>query len=470
MLFNSWHFLILLGITFVLFYAPGIRSYQTQILVGASLVFYSWENPWLLTLLCFSIFANSLLSYALLIEGWRRHVLVAVAAVVLNVIILSFFKYGSFLYSTLFDHDAKSGIFHLLATLPLPIGISFYTFEGISLIVDIFRSRGRKCVIAKESFLRHLLNTSLFVSFFPHLVSGPILKAKDFYPQIVQKRFSDIQWMRLYQELVVGYFLKLVVADNLKDLTFYMEATNFSTQPGKHLASLLMGFSVQIFADFAGYSLIALGLARLFGYEMPVNFRFPYISSSLKEFWTRWHISLSQWLKNYLYIPLGGNQHGAYRTYFNLILVMVLGGLWHGAAGSFALWGFYHGLGLAFERLLADRNLGIPDRAIFKLFRILLVFLFVTAGWLLFKLTSLSTVWLYLKTIGSNWNMPCRPEFLTNLVLFCMPVFLYHLWHLWSLRLSLRVANALRAAALGAMLFAILFNSGTSGRFIYFQF
>lgn len=470
MLFNSWPFLILLCITFVLFYAPGIRRFQTQVLVAASFVFYAWENPWLLTLLCFSILANSLLSYALLVEEWRRHFLVTVAAVVLNTTILSFFKYGSFFYGSLFGHDGKSSVFHLLVTLPLPIGISFYTFEGISLIVDIFRSRAQKCVITKTSFCRHLLNTSLFVSFFPHLVSGPILKAKDFYPQIIQKSFSDIPWTRLYQEILVGYFLKLVVADNLKDLTFYMETTNFSTQPGKHLASLLVGFSVQIFADFAGYSLIALGLARLFGYEMPVNFRFPYISSSLKEFWTRWHISLSQWLKNYLYIPLGGNRHGGYQTYFNLFLVMVLGGLWHGAAGGFALWGLYHGLGLAIERLLADRGVGIPDRSLFKPFRILLVFLFVTAGWLLFKLTSLSAVWMFLKTIVSNWSTPCRPEFLTNLVLFCLPVFLYHLWHLWNPHLFPRVANAVRALALGAMLFAILFNSGTTGRFIYFQF
>ncbi|MFT3829758.1 MAG: MBOAT family O-acyltransferase [Opitutaceae bacterium] len=470
MLFNSWPFLVLLCITFVLFYAPGTSRLQAQVLVAASFVFYAWENPWLLTLLCFSILANSLLSYALLAKGWRRHALVTVAAVVLNITLLSFFKYGSFFYASLFGHDARSSVSHLLGTLPLPIGISFYTFEGISLIVDIFRSRTQTCVIAKTSFPRHLLNTSLFVSFFPHLVSGPILKAKDFYPQIVRKRFCDIPWPRLYQDLVVGYFLKLVVADNLKDLTFYMEATNFSTQPGKHLASLLVGFSVQIFADFAGYSLIALGLARLFGYEMPVNFRFPYISSSLKEFWTRWHISLSQWLRNYLYIPLGGNRHGGYRTYFNLFLVMVLGGLWHGAAGSFALWGLYHGLGLAFERLLADRGVGVPDSLLFRPFRMLLVFIFVTMGWLLFKLTSLETVWAFMKTIIQNWSMPCRAEFLTNLVLFCLPVFLYHLWHLSNPRVSARFANAFRAVALGAMLFAILFNSGTTGRFIYFQF
>lgn len=470
MLFNSWAFLTFLIVVFALFYTPGLSRFQTGVLVLGSLFFYAWESPWLLTLLALSILANSLLSFALLREGLVRHLAVVTAGVILNVCVLAFFKYAAFLYSFLHAGRTDDAVLKFLLLMPLPIGISFYTFEGISLIVDIYRGRAGGPPIQKTAFHRHLLHTSLFVSFFPHLVSGPILEAKDFYPQIGRKFFSDIPWELIFKEVLTGFFLKMVVADNLKDLTFYMESPQFGQQPGKHLVALLIAFSVQIFSDFAGYSLIAVGLARLFGYRIPDNFRFPYLAVSLRDFWTRWHISLSQWLRNYLYIPLGGNRKGPFRTYFNLLLVMLIGGLWHGAAESFLLWGLYHGLGLAVERIFADRIRRPLDGAGFLLPRVVLVFGFVTGGWLLFKLPSLPDVGAYLHAIVANWSKTCRPEFLSQVGIFCAPVAFYHLWHRFGGKLPEVWATHCRAAALAAMLLGVLFNSGSQGRFIYFQF
>jgi alginate O-acetyltransferase complex protein AlgI len=386
------------------------------------------------------------------------------------VVVLAFFKYGAFFYAVATGGDQSSMFYRFLVAVPLPIGISFYTFEGISLIVDVFHSRAEPWAATPGSYWRHLQNTALFVSFFPHLVSGPILKARHFYPQIGPKDFARIPWNRVFCEVVTGFFLKAVIADNLKDLTFYMDASRFGAQPGVHLLALLPAYSVQIFSDFAGYSLIAIGVAQLYGYELPVNFNFPYVATSVADFWKRWHMSLSQWLRDYLYFPLGGSRAGRGRTYLNLFLVMGIGGLWHGASSSYLFWGVYHGVLLAVERALADVGLHLPSRGIFGVCRVLGVFALVTAGWLLFKLPAFGQVLGYIGTIARNWAIPARPAFLFSIVLFCLPVGLWHLWSIWGPRLAEPRRSLIAALAYGAMLFALVFNSGTPGRFIYFQF
>lgn len=470
MLFNSWPFLVLFLVTFVLFYLKPLRRWQTEVLIVASLVFYAWENPWLLMLLCSSILVNAALSYALLVRGPKRFFAVSMAAIVFNLAVLAFFKYGGFVYSFFGAGDHGSKIYHFLVSIPLPIGISFYTFEGISLIVDLIRSEKPEQIIPSAHFPRHLANTTLFICFFPHLVSGPILKARHFYPQIKTKFFADIPWERVFRDLVTGFFLKLVIADNLKDYTFYMDPKTFPSQPGLHLLVLIFGYSFQIFSDFAGYSLMAIGLARSLGYELPDNFNFPYIAASLKEFWQRWHISLSQWLRDYLYIPLGGNRKGVARAYFNLFIVMALGGLWHGAASSFLVWGAYHGLGLVVERGFGDLGVSLGSSKWTAPFRIILVFAFVTLGWLLFKLTSITEALGYLKAVGANWSKQSNPSFVFSVLLFCSPAALYHLWYLGADKVPARLRSHLAPCAYGFMLFLILMNSGTTGRFIYFQF
>jgi alginate O-acetyltransferase complex protein AlgI len=470
MLFNSQPFLVLLLITFGLFYLPALRRFQTQVLILASLVFYAWESPVLLILLCLSVVFNASVSYAIVLRGKARTAALVFAAVVFNLLLLGFFKYAGFFTRLIVGPESDSAVYHFLVTIPLPIGISFYTFEGISLVIDIMRSPGGRPAFVKNDYRSHLSDTALFVSFFPHLISGPILKARDFYPQIREKHFRDIPWQEAFQAIVIGYFLKLVVADNMKDLTELIRYPDFLALPAGHLVALLFGYSIQIFADFAGYSIIAVGLALLFGYRIINNFNFPYIADSLADFWKRWHISLSQWLRDYLYIPLGGNRRGKGRTYFNLLTVMVLGGLWHGAASVFALWGLYHGLGLAAERWCADALPARAPKPALRPLRMAVVFLFVTLGWLLFKLTRLDHVQAYFSTIAGNWSVPSNPGFLCQIAIYSAPVILYHLWHLSGRRVPAAVAARLRPVALGAMLAAVFLNSGTQGRFIYFQF
>jgi alginate O-acetyltransferase complex protein AlgI len=262
----------------------------------------------------------------------------------------------------------------------------------------------------------------------------------------------------------------MVVADNLKDYTFWIAFPYFQGQSAITLITMLFGYSCQIFADFAGYSLIAVGLAQLFGYNLINNFNFPYISSSVQEFWKRWHISLSSFLMEYLYIPLGGNRKGKVRTYVNLMITMFLGGLWHGAAWSYAIWGLVHGGALAIERLLKDK-IKIKPNKVSIFFKRIFVFCLVTFAWLFFKLPDFSQVVDYLKTIGNNLSFSFSSKICFNVLLYSSPVFIYHLFYLLKQNNKFNSSFAKYAYVLYAiMLFLILTNSGSSGSFIYFQF
>jgi alginate O-acetyltransferase complex protein AlgI len=470
MLFNSFPFVGLVLATLALFYAPPFRRLQTAILIGASFVFYAYSQPWLLSLLVFSIVVNAGGSYlSFRATGrWAQRAWMT-AGVVVNLLVLFSFKYGGLAAATVGFTPSSGSLAHQLVTLPLPIGISFYTFQGISLLVDVYRQRqGGRFATAPTSFRRHLVDTAFFTAFFPQLVAGPIMKAHDLFPQIRHKRFRDIEWEPAFRALVLGYFLKIVIADNLKDITVWIEYPYFPAYSTLLLLTSLFGYSMQIFADFAGYSLIALGTAELFGYKLMVNFNYPYVAQSLSEFWRRWHISLSTWLREYLYIPLGGNRRGTARTYFNLILVMTLGGLWHGAAWTFALWGFAHGCGLALERAVGRPDPSGPRR--FSPVRLLLVFTFVTFAWLCFKLPNVATVLLFLRCLRDNWLVPTDPRLPAFILLYCAPVVAYHALHLIRLHGWRVPVDTWRPVVYGGCLFALLVNSGSPSVFIYFQF
>ena len=365
-----------------------------------------------------------------------------------------------------------NGIGAFLVTIPLPIGISFFTFEGISLVVDTYKGHkdDRFKNLVHESFITHIRNSFFFIVFFPHLVSGPILKAHDFIPQISSKKFKDIDWNYSFRLLVGGYFLKLVVADNLNDFTTYLIYPLFMHYSTLDLLSLLLGYSFQIFADFAGYSLIALGLASLLGYRLMQNFNFPYISTSFSEFWRRWHISLSTFLREYLYFSLGGNRKGKFRTYINLAITMILGGLWHGAAWSYAVWGTFHGLMLALERLFNDRfKLDIKKNSLAFYLKMLFIFFAVTLAWLLFRLPNFEEAVMYVKACFQNTGMVNNYISIFLIFLYSLPVILYHLIYL-KRRSSPAFLVKQEYLIYGAMIFLIITNSGTPGSFIYFQF
>ena len=399
----------------------------------------------------------------------------AVTGLVANLGLLGFFKYAGLLANSF---GVSGDISDFLHKIPLPVGISFFTFQGISLVIDVWSEKTEvnseqgklENVVDQQAepkhWMEHARNTVFYIAFFPQLVAGPIVKANEFFPQIKQKFFREIKWDVCFQSLVIGYFLKMFVADNLKDFTYWIQYPYFTSRSTINLLCMLFGYSMQIFADFAGYSLIAIGVAGLFGYQLPQNFNFPYISASFSEFWRRWHISLSSWLRDYLYFPLGGNRKGNVRTYFNLFVVMFLGGLWHGAAWSYAIWGTAHGVALAVERLL-KRRIKLPETTVVLWLQRLGVFAFVTLTWLLFKLPEFSHVVAFLQAMGKNVFVRPNPGNVFYVCFFSAPVILYHGYYLWN---SEKTKNSLKPFLLGTMLFLLLLNSGTSGDFIYFQF
>ncbi|WP_288429821.1 MBOAT family O-acyltransferase [uncultured Spirosoma sp.] len=474
MLFTSPEFVLLVTCTFILYYLPSLVRWQVPILIAASLFFYAYGQANLLWLLLLSVSINIASSYLVIYGKPDRHRLYAVLGVVFNLAILLFFKYGPLLGRTFSATDGELG--SLLVNLPLPIGISFFTFQGISLVVDTYKYRHveqYRSLIARN-LLKHAQKVFFFKGFFPQLVSGPIVKANFFLPQIGPKSIQAVRWEYCFRTLVLGYFLKMVVADNLKDHTMLMTYPYFEAYSSLTLLVLLFGYSMQIFADFAGYSLIALGLAALFGYQFPINFNFPYIATSFADFWRRWHISLSSFLREYLYIPLGGNRHGTARTYANLLITMVLGGLWHGAAWSYAVWGFAHGSALALERFAGD-TFGKSTFQRFRLLRGLLVFGYVTLAWLLFRLPDFNHVLAYLRAIVTNGGKPHETLAIIFIILYSLPVIGYHFYHVWQhspTRLSLPENRFSTQTALiyGILLFLIITNSGSEGAFIYFQF
>ena len=428
MLFNSFPFILLVIITLVLYYNRFFGAYQVPILIISSFTFYAYSQPYLLFLLFVSASINAIVSYKVYLEKIiKKKKIYATIGVVFNLLVIIFFKYGPLFSDILDSFNSFNGIGEFIRTIPLPVGISFYTFQGISLVVDLFRDNPQKHILNRVNynFKKHYFDTLFFISFFPQLVSGPIVKAYQFFPQIKQKYFKDIDLDVAIKFLILGYFLKMVIADNLKDQTFWMTYPYFQNYSSLTLLTLLFGYSMQIFSDFAGYSLIAIGIAKLFGYNLIQNFNFPYISKSFSEFWTRWHISLSTWLKEYLYIPIGGNRVKEIRLYINLYVVMLLGGLWHGAAWSYMVWGGYHGSLLAIEKYLM-RFTKSPSIHFINIFKIFIVFSFVTFGWLLFKLPEFEQVILYIKTILLN-DGARRIDIILNIFIYSFPVFIYHL-------------------------------------------
>lgn len=473
MLFTDARFFPFLGITFAVYYLLRSGRWQIVWLLAASLFFYAYNQPWLLLLLLLSATITLTISDRILKtpslsakRGW------AAAGVVTNLTVLGFFKYAGFLYVS--ATGTHSGIGQMLLAIPLPIGISFYTFHGISLLVDLLRT-GPQTIKPRQdgrnaSFAERGL---VYLTFFPQLIAGPIVKARDFFPQIHHHAFRDIDWPAACHALVVGYFLKSVIADNLAEQTFWLQYPYFVPLSSLNLAVLLFGYSIQIFADFAGYSLIAIGLGHLFGYQLPDNFRFPYIAETFSEFWTRWHISLSSWLRDYLYIPLGGNRKGRLRTYANLMIVMALGGLWHGAGWSYALWGMWHGAALSLERMLSDSWFYRSRALLMRVLRTLLVFGVVSAGWLLFKLPEFRHVLTFVTALKTNIHSPINLGGPMMILLYGLPVVGYHAAYLWR-RVdrpnSAWLAVKLRPLLYGSLLALIATNSGPATAFIYFQF
>jgi D-alanyl-lipoteichoic acid acyltransferase DltB (MBOAT superfamily) len=394
--FNSAQFLLFFPAVLVL-YALVFRRDKPRdvLLLAASYLFYmswNWKYAGLIAL-------STLVDYGVglrMDREDRRHARRALLLVslVVNLGLLGLFKYYNFFLDVTGDLVRPLG---LNFTGPhhaflLPVGISFYTFQTLSYSIDLYR----KTIPCERSLSRF----ALFVSFFPQLVAGPIVRAKNFLPQLASgPRVTNERFHRGLRRIFRGLLKKVVIADLLATLGVDIVFANPADFSSVDLLFALYGYAFQIYNDFSGYSDIAIGAALMLGFDIPENFNRPYLSRNLREFWTRWHISLSSWLRDYLYIPLGGNRRGAGRTRFNLMATMILGGLWHGAALNFLFWGLWHGLLLLFSsrgRKPQRGEGGSPGMARGILFaQRLLCFHLVLVGWLLFRAGGMENLWAY---------------------------------------------------------------------------
>jgi alginate O-acetyltransferase complex protein AlgI len=489
MLFNSGAFLQFFAAFLLLYWlARNSRTARNLLIVVASYLFYGWWSPdtaastkqsanylvgalWHCRFLAL-LLGTSLLDYSVgrgldrLEKPYHRKLLLTVSIVV-NLAVLGFFKYSNFFIQSVTTILEAAGIPVQARTLDLvlPVGISFYTFQSMSYAIDVYRR--------ELPATRNILHFLAYVSFFPQLVAGPIERAKHLLPQfgrtvvITRAMLEEGIWLMIW-----GMFKKVVVADNLAPLTDMVYSSPTFSAPMVILGT--MAFAVQIYCDFSGYSDIARGTARVLGFDIMWNFDLPYAATNLREFWRRWHISLSTWLRDYLYIPLGGNHFGAARTYSNLIITMLLGGLWHGAAWNFALWGLWHGLGLAVHRRLSNKNHPpVPKSKLIHALKWIGTLVFVLYGWLLFRSRTFHQI-IDMTRALTNFSMPSWIQsFIFALLVFTTPLILMELWQVRTRDrlIALSLPKWAKAALQGALLIGIVMFWEKKGlTFIYFQF
>lgn len=467
MFFQSFHFLLFFSTVFAVYWILFSHKLRKIWLLVCSCYFYMSWNPWLITLILLSASVDYVVALRLQhvsSAGWKR--LLVVLSISTNLSLLLFFKYTNFLLDTLVPAVNLFGFGYRppLLQLILPLGISFYTFETISYLVDVYRGR--------QQPVRNILDYALYIMFFPHLVAGPIVRPHDFLPQLATpKRWSWIRMRLGLQLFLLGLFKKAVIADSLApvvDMVFLRPETFDSAA----IWLAVLCYAVQIYCDFSGYSSMAIGLAHLLGYSLPDNFRLPYLAADIAEFWKRWHITLSTWLRDYLYIPLGGNRQGEGRTVRNLMLTMMLGGFWHGASWTFVAWGFYHGVLLVLHRL-CPRPAWIHSTLLRPVF-MLGTFLSVCVGWVFFRSQRIEEAVAILKRMV----IPTAGTSLTTVatVVASLTLLLVLSGHLLAGRIDLnrmlrRLPPPLVGAALGAIVLLVqLLIPETGQAFIYFQF
>jgi alginate O-acetyltransferase complex protein AlgI len=477
MLFNSAAFLLFLGLVAAIHATRLSWPTRKLVLLVAGCVFYSAWNPVFLLLLAISAVTDW--TVAGRIAGSERPATRRAwlaLSIVTNLGLLAFFKYGNFIAANIEAAAAALGrpVSIPQVTLPLPVGISFYTFEALAYSIDVYRRQAKPWTTFRDF--------GMFLTFFPHLVAGPIVRPHDFRPQLEREHRPDRDLAAWGVVLLAwGLFQKVVLADGVLAPT-----ADAVFDPAARAGVLeawagALAFSAQIFLDFGGYTHCAIGAALILGFRLPDNFDSPYGAVGFTDFWRRWHISLSTWLRDYLYVPLGGNRHGAARTAASLLITMFLGGLWHGAAWTFVAWGLIHGLLLVFERGIRAAwlrwSLPRPGAAL-RGSALVVTFALVTAAWVFFRAADFETA---LRLLAAMLGNP--PEVAAGPVIA-------HRWQLLSglaIPLGLLLAHArfrlrtlqslidpwptpLRVALLSMMLALLVLFSNDNRAFIYFQF
>lgn len=473
MVFNSLQFVAFFLVVYALYRALPHRA-QNAMLLLASYYFYAAWDWRFLSLLIGSTLVDFTCARAIVgTTDPRRRRAWLVASLVFNLGMLGVFKYFNFFAANLQGLFAQLGWRFDLATLHvvLPVGISFYTFMTISYVIDVYRGDYQPT--------DSLLDFALFVAYFPHLVAGPILRASKLLPQLQTPRV--VEWGHIREGLWLmawGYFQKVYVADNLARVTERVFAPGASPT-GVEVLLGVYAFAFQIFGDFAGYSNIARGTSKLMGIDLSVNFLHPYFVTSPRQFWRNWHISLSEWLRDYLYIPLGGNRGGELRTQRNLMITMLLGGLWHGAAWTFVLWGFYQGVVLVVgrwvERLAEVAGWRLrPGLTPARIALGVVMFHVVCYGWLIFRAGSIAQVWQLSAALLTDWRAgPWALDHARALAAFALPMLVVHVAEVrrgalvalldlpWPWRYSLYAT---------VCYLTLLFGDFGGSQFIYFQF
>jgi D-alanyl-lipoteichoic acid acyltransferase DltB (MBOAT superfamily) len=474
MLFNSSQFLVFLSVVLVLYYAlPHNR--KNLLLLIASYIFYAFWNWKFCSLIALSTIVDFACGkYIYESETKIRQRVPLIISLVVNLSLLGFFKYFNFFESSFQELFRAVGLNFSTHTLRviLPVGISFYTFQTLSYTLDIYRGTLKPT----KSFWTF----ALYVSFFPQLVAGPIERARNLLPQFEGDRVITRRMISQALILILtGYIKKVLISDQLASSVEHV-FSSWQVLSSLELFKGLVFFSVQIYFDFSGYSDIARGVAKLFGVELMLNFRQPYFSVNIVEFWRRWHISLSTWLRDYLYIPLGGNRRGTGRTYYNLMVTMLLGGLWHGANWTFVAWGGLHGLYLVVYKLFGGtRETNALDGGRFKylitnIHFILLTYLLVLVTWLLFRspdIGSAAGYFMRMVSFTGGWDW--------SVILFLLIVFgagclidlpayiLDDQYYMERVPLYIRIPIFI---VLTALIVLLLCQQNVDRAFIYFQF
>jgi alginate O-acetyltransferase complex protein AlgI len=480
--FNSLKYAVFLPIVLVLVWKCPQR-WRTPILLISSYIFYmAWRPVYLFLILGLTVanywFGKRIWNSIRHKKAWM------IAAVTLNIATLAYFKYFYFLEDT-FSLLAKPWLGHfdrVPINIVLPLGISFFVFEFVHYVVDVYRG---------SEPVREFLSFALFPSFFPTQIAGPIKRFQDFVPQLKTtpifslKEFDDGAFL-----LLSGLFKKVLLADNLS-LFVSGGFNNANLFTGTDLWLFALAFDFQVYFDFGGYADIARGSAKLLGYKVPINFDFPYLSHSISEFWRRWHITLGSWLRDYLYIPLGGSRHGRVNAARNLIITMMLGGLWHGAEFHYILWGLYQGIMLAMHREFTifrecrPRLSALFESKAGQSMSILLTFLITTIGMAIFRANDTLTAFLIVRKMlfidgimntsnGFSSLAAINYPLIFPSIYVLLPVFLigqliaYHLQRSTDLNRSPRLLKVAYAATIALLLLA--YSPDTSPRFIYYQF
>ncbi len=461
MIFNSYEFLfIFLPVFFILFYYlinKGRQSYAVFLIAIASVIFYSLENLNFLWILILSISFNYFIGEMIIRKNLSKFFLFI--GIFFNLSLLIYYKYTIFFLNSLISFTELS---LAVPNIVLPIGISFYTFTQLAFLIDAYNNKSRH-----YTFTEYIS----FVTFFPHLIAGPILIHRHFIPQLRKTNFGKPTNNRIYAGLVffcIGMFKKVMIADSISPVVGVLFDNSFYLTTLEAWTACFL-YTIQLYYDFSGYSEMAVGLALMMNVKIPINFNSPYKANSIIDFWRRWHISLSYFLKEYLYFPLGGSRKGFYRKYFNLLFTMIIGGIWHGAGFTFLIWGIMHGMFLCINHMSRYIKIVINKNVSW-----LITFLSVSISWVVFRAENVGNAWEIISSMFGLRNFSFESSHISNIEFYVIFIIIFIFWlknapNTRQLAIT-RKTSYLVSGFCSVILYLSILNFNEVTEFIYFQF